>query len=320
MTTRLAFAAVLTVGLVASSAQDGYPGDLAKLPPVRSHYVKPPGLSYQLAAPLPEGGRSTCPVFMTVPAADVAAKVERLGRLLGVSGALISTGESVLIHDWGRSSPSPSESRWVYGSRSDGTIRYVDTARLFRAAPEGMRLPTEEEAWTIAERFLATTQLELAGMKRDSIAYVFEQENPIGMTLAFRRTLEGSTMTGPGGKVYVDLGSGGDVVGLLYVWRPAVPMGDYPLATVDQALQRMHEGGCVWVNIPDNATAVVLQESAVAYWEEPPHSRQDFIQPVYVFKGRAFRHDKDIGEANVIVPAVASTHVTEGAPPSGPPS
>jgi len=170
----------------------------------------------------------------------------------------------------------------------------------------------------MAEGFLATTQLDLSGMKRDSIAYTLEDGDPIGMIVGFKRTLEGFKVTGPGGKVYVDLGSAGEIVGLLYVWRPAVPMGDYPLATVEQTLQHMQEGRCVSVKIPDDATSVVLDESQLAYWEEPPHVRQDFIQPVYVFKGRAFKDDKELGPAEVIVPAVASAYLENPTPPDAP--
>jgi len=329
MTTRTGqtvwLAAGLSVVLAAASAVGDVAGQpLPKLPIVAFHRQRARAITYARSSALKALPQAGCSVFKVVARTDLDDQVRRTAEILGIHGPLESRwgGLGLMVREGPPVTSKGAGPRAVGASRLDDSIEFSDHARQWQGRADGSPtvLPQQEQAWAIAEQFLADSGLDTADKRRECIMYMMEGDHKIGMTVRFRRAINGLPIRGPGGKAFVDLGDGGQVTGLLYVWRAIQPLGVYPLRTVDEAIADLNVRKPAVTAIPPGADRAEFNQAELAYWEDIIGVAQDTVQPVYVLKGRAFKGSVDIGEVEAIVAAVASTHVTEGAPPSGPPS
>jgi len=203
---------------------------------------------------------------------------------------------------------------WVDSGAVEYAIVYPD--KLY--PPEPPNLPSEEEAKQIAIDFLAQSGLLPpdstvgASYEAEVVAggtYGIEQEVPeevaeeggeiepevveeyvAHLLVRFHRQIDGFPVTGSGNQLGVRIGGEGEVITILKVWREVTPYNEVVINTPEQAYQELKSGAGSY-DVPLDCEQVVVEQVYLAYWMEPLDQHQEYVVPVYEFKGKCL--DKD---------------------------
>jgi len=203
---------------------------------------------------------------------------------------------------------------WVDSGAVEYAIVYPD--KLYPLEPPN--LPSEEEARQIAIDFLDQSGLLPAdsAIGDDLEAEVLvggtygtrekvpdevmdeageikpegDEEYVTHLLVRFHRQINGFPVNGVGSKFGVRIGDKGEVVAMLKVWRELTPYNEVVINTPEQAYQELTSGtGSYYA--PLDCEKVVVEQVYLAYWMEPLDEHQEYVVPVYEFKGRCL--DKD---------------------------
>ena len=241
--------------------------------------------------------------------------VREIGRKLGFEGSAgyIDRETKIAMLDEGaeevRQLPV-----WVNPGAVEYAIVYPD--KLY--PPEPPNLPSEEEAGQIAIDFLAQSGLLPAdatvggGYEIEVVTggtYAVEEEIPeevleeggeiepevveeyvTHLLVRFHRQIDGFPVIGSGNKFGVRIGDGGEVITVLKVWREITPYKEVVINTPEQAYQELRSGAGSYY-APMDCEEVVVERVYLAYWMEPLDQYQEYVVPVYEFKGKCL--DKD---------------------------
>ncbi len=90
--------------------------------------------------------------------------------------------------------------------------------------------------------------------------------------------------TGPGSKIEVSVGDHGEVVHMVWSWRPLSPMGTDKIISPKQAFEDLSRGKGS-IDLPLNCRQVVVDDVKLKYWLDPPSEEQHIALPVYEFTG-----------------------------------
>jgi hypothetical protein len=212
---------------------------------------------------------------------------------------------------------------WVNSGAVEYAIVYPD--KLY--PPERPNLPSEEEAGQIAIDFLAQSGLlpsdatEGDGYEIEVVTggtYAVEEEAPqegveeempeegveeggetkpevadeyvAHLLVRFHRQIDGFPVTGPGNQLGVRIGDEGEVITILKVWREVTPYNEVVIKTPEQAYQELKSGAGSY-DVPLDCEKVIVEQVYLAYWMEPLDQHQEYVVPVYEFKGKCL--DKD---------------------------
>jgi hypothetical protein len=203
---------------------------------------------------------------------------------------------------------------WVNSGAVEYAIVYPD--KLY--PPEPPNLPSEEEAKQIAIDFLAQSGLlppdaTVDGSYEAEVViggtYAIEEEVPqevlkeggeikpevieeyvTHLLVRFHRQIDGFPVIGSGNKFGVRIGDEGEVVTILKVWREVAPYNEVVINTPEQAYQELKSGAGSYY-APLDCERVVVEQVYLAYWMEPLDQYQEYVVPVYEFKGKCL--DKD---------------------------
>ena len=171
--------------------------------------------------------------------------------------------------------------------RKSGAFLFGDFARLYHPDYEP-ELPDEDEAREIAVSFLRENEwwpegAVLAGVERGEFERAEGREREKRSVQAnhicvhFRFSLDSIETYGPGAKVKVYVGHGGEVIGLFHAARKLHPYAEFaPLSRgeLEEVLSRK-------LGIP--LRGILLRQAMLAYMAESPVLDSRFVQPVYVF-------------------------------------
>jgi len=203
---------------------------------------------------------------------------------------------------------------WVDSGAVEYAIVYPD--KLY--PPEPPNLPSEEEAKQIAIDFLGQSGLlppdsTVGGSCEAEVVaggtYGIEQEVPeevaeeggeiepevadeyvAHLLVRFHRQIDGFPVTGSGNQLGVRIGDEGEVITVLIVWRGVTPYDEVVINNPEQAYQELKSGAGSYYAPPD-CEKVVVEQVYLAYWMEPLDEHQEYVVPVYEFKGKCL--DKD---------------------------
>lgn len=250
-------------------------------------YASPPGnVSFELAVEFPEVGDRAM-VYKVKPPDVTVEKVTEMSRRLGFQGEAEVGAEVIFMVD-----ESGGETRdfMVYvnsGAVKYGFIRDSFMHKLYPQTPP--TLPSEEEAKEIATRFLAQAGLlpsdayasgvvSGGGAGGDGGAYYVTH-----LLVIFAREIDGVRVTGT--TLNVRIGDGGEVVQVHGVWREVEPCKEVSIRSPQEAYQELTsgEGSCP---VPSGCQKVVVDKITLAYWMEPAPVKQEYVVPVYEFKGK----------------------------------
>ncbi len=231
--------------------------------------------------------------------------VEAIGKLLGINGGAGVVNDGVLGMVEGTKALN------VY--TVSGAIWYVDTAKLFRSVEKEPRLPSDAETMEIAETFLSSRGLfpgdavvsnVVADEQGEINTSTKEVSNVIktDLQVIFGRKIDDIPVTGPGSKLKVYIGNGGEVTGFYKAWRALEPHSECTIKTPEEAFEELKAGKRRFAG-PIGFDKAIVNEISLAYYMEAADKEQNFVEPVYVFKGELL-FGEDVTEFEALVPAV----------------
>lgn len=231
--------------------------------------------------------------------------VEAIGRLLGFNGGAGVVNDGVLGMVEGTKAIN------IY--TASGAIWYADTAKLFRSVKKQPNLPSDAEAMKIAETFLSSRGL----LPSDAVVsnVVADEQGEINtstkevsnviktdLQVIFERKKDNIPVIGHGSKLKVYIGDDGEVIGVYKAWRALEPYSECTIKTPEVAFEDLKAGKCRFAG-PIGFDKAIIKEILLAYYVEAADKEQDFVEPVYVFKGELL-FGEDVTEFEALVSAV----------------
>jgi len=111
------------------------------------------------------------------------------------------------------------------------------------------------------------------------------QPVPTYWLVQFPYYIDGAEATGPGSMIDVSIGDNGEVVNMVWSWRPTLFSGKENIISEQQAFQELTQGKGS-IELPLDCRQVVVEQVQLKYWLDPPSEKQDYAVPVYEFKGQ----------------------------------
>lgn len=231
--------------------------------------------------------------------------VEAIGKLLGFNGGAGVVNDGVL--------GMVERTKAINIYTASGAIWYADTAKLFRSVKKQPNLPSDAEAMEIAETFLSSRGL----LPSDAVVsnVVADEQGEINtstkevsnviktdLQVIFDRKIDNIPVIGPGSKLKVYIGDEGEVIGVYKAWRALEPYSECTIKTPEEAFEDLKAGKCRFAG-PIGFDKAIVKEISLAYYIEAADKEQDFVEPVYVFKGELL-FGEDVTEFEALVSAV----------------
>jgi hypothetical protein len=176
---------------------------------------------------------------------------------------------------------------YVTITKNSGAITYQNQDRPNAIMDAPAELPSDDEAVTIATNFLKDRDLYPEGSAfsstYDENAYSTKNTITFGqIDVFFNRTLNGLNVEGT--HLEVDVGGNGDVIGYYSNWRNYEPYMEYPIIPQQEAFEQLKTNG-VGVGMNDQNSIVSIDHAYLAYNTLPGAYQEDYLKPVWVFKG-----------------------------------
>lgn len=243
------------------------------------------------------------------------AAVQEIGKILGIDGEALPVEDGKKISMMGYSRGQSLQLLvWVDSGAIE--LRCGDTgAQLYPSLKPD--LPSNEQAKQIALDFLEDIALlpsneeikacEIVNGGSYSQVYlemveetgkVIEktvEEYPTHLLVRFPRMIDGHLVVGPGAKFGVRITDGGEVASIVRAWRNIEPYKDFEVKSPEEAYKQL-EGGLGSHSLPPGCAHVSIQEIELGYWMDSMDEQQDYVAPVYVFKGKCFDEDGNYTE------------------------
>jgi hypothetical protein len=258
-----------------------------------------------------------------IQSSDITTEsVTALGQRLGFSGeaAFIDGGTKIAMYDG-----AGDDMRQLIVWTASGAVEYgyVEPEKLYPSYPA--ELPSQSEAELIAYDFLGEAGLlppgyhSLAKIKDETTVvagggysvsqrYATEAAPPAAAApsvpseeaapvapstptaatywlVDFPYFVDGTEATGPGSKIEVSVGEGGEVVKMLWSWRQMSPLGTDNIISEKQAYDALIQGKGS-LEVPLDCRQVVVEQVRLKYWLDPPSEQQAYAVPVYEFTGQ----------------------------------
>ena len=194
-----------------------------------------------------------------------------------------------------------------------GSIEYHNTNRVHTINPYDIpeKLPSDEEAIKIATEFLKERDLLPEGAVFTGVTHgkiytlVNESEDTVDwedVQVWYGRILNGMEVEGT--KISIDVGGGGDIIDFYSNWRTYEPYKELPVKSPGKAFEEL-KGKGVYVGMNSEDSKVSIDEAYLAYHSLPGAYTEDYLQPVWVFKGNVMSDDKAVMDVVQYVPALA---------------
>jgi hypothetical protein len=177
-------------------------------------------------------------------------------------------------------------------------------------APE--KLPTDEEAKTAAIRFLNNNDLfpEGAYFSKASREYATSTDNQGNVTrhngrvvVGFGRKLNNLDVAGT--QLAVEIGGNGDIIRYFANWRHYTPYKEFPIKSSEAAFDELKKNGIA--SGVENGETVSITRVYLAYATKAAAFREDYLEPVWVFKGKAMAKGSEVRPVTEWIPALLET-------------
>ena len=136
------------------------------------------------------------------------------------------------------------------------------------------------------------TLVYFSGDRMEFIQKDGEQRSvPAGWNVTYRRLLQDFEVMGPGGKIKIFMGTDGDVVGYMRVWRQLTLEKQVPIISAHEAAEEFKKDPVGRALIAD-VEKIKVTDMRLAYLELGMSMPQHYLQPVYFIKAIAFSKGK----------------------------
>jgi len=191
----------------------------------------------------------------------------------------------------------------------EGSITYYDFSKLWVLPKTIPNLPARDKAIDIAVDYLMEMNLlpEDAQVKKVVSDQLTKKDRSTGeviesidtnLQVIFGRELNGIPVTGLGSELKVYIGDNGEVIGLHKVWREVEASGTMKIKPCKDAFEELKQS----TSLPLGCSNVSIDDVHIAYYETGPGVKQDYLEPIWVFKGQAFCNGKTM-EIERTIPA-----------------
>ncbi len=155
-------------------------------------------------------------------------------------------------------------------------------------------LPSEEEAVRFAEEYIESH----GGMPDDAVfgnvSTVYRThykgdevvgKKPKDIQVGYHRVINGMSKAGAGDTIELIIGNNGTILYFLKSWRHLEYAGEREIVTASEAVERLQRGDTVYkLSVPIDT--IEVNNIFLSYYSEVPGERQDFYEPVWVFRGK----------------------------------
>jgi hypothetical protein len=125
------------------------------------------------------------------------------------------------------------------------------------------------------------------------------------VTVGFSRKINNLEVKGSG--VSVTIGGNGDIIGYYANWRDYEPYKEYPVISSDIAFSKLkNEGIAVGMNQPES---ISIDTVYLAYKTKAAAYDEEYLEPVWVFKGQAMDKDSKVNSVTGYIPALTDEAV-----------
>jgi len=196
----------------------------------------------------------------------------------------------------------------------NGGKYYVDYDRS--DTPNGIdiaeNLPSDEEAKKIATLFLKERGLLPDGAKMGGVthekAYKSNKSSELktvvweDILVYYTRELNGMKVEGT--QFEVEVGGHGDIIRFFSNWKEYESVGEYPIKTRDSSVETLKQKGISAAAGPDKPDTITIDEIYLAYETNAVAYKEEYLEPVWVFKGEALKNRTSLGPVKEFVPAL----------------
>jgi hypothetical protein len=218
----------------------------------------------------PTTSHAEAQVYAVKPVQVDSESVATMARKLGISGEPVHATRDFIAED--------GSGRLVI-SELTGSVVYIRREPL-QGAPGG-RTMSEDEARRTAEQFLRNLGLPVPG----AWAGMEVQKGRDGVGLTWRpadfREAELDTETYTPLNVDVTVENSGEIGGMWYFWQDLKPIGEYPLASEAEALERLRS--CDGHLVLSGSGPVSFGGASIEYLRFPSTGPYQYFIPVYHF-------------------------------------
>lgn len=277
-----------------------------ELPPPDLPSISAEGYSYDLEARLNtdlDAVQTQSAVYTMRREITTKADAERLVENLGIGAELVEQGDNI----W---SANGEGSLFV----SPDFIQYTSQT----AIPDG-DLPADKDAIAFASEFLRTSGLLPPNMGDGAVTQ--RSADAKRLSIAFGPEEPGNVLSGYPG-VTVTLGPSGVVLEATKRWATILRTDVYQLRSANEAWQQVLsnqgyiEAEIAEADLPAGATVtgtVTYNNVSIAYTTSGPPGGEQYLQPIYVFRGRIRLEGSDTTYAiRTYVPALSNSGAPVG--------
>jgi hypothetical protein len=270
--------------------------------------------SFDFLSPLPEPPEAM-PVYRVLPPEVSRDQMKRWMEAFDLEGEIVGRERQLVVTQGERVLEAFTQS-------GTGYVRFSDN-RSLAVEEVADNLPAEGEAVERAEEFLKQYGLLPENASFAGIGYYeFRRADPkgsvveegrSGISVGFAFELDELPVVGPGAKASVAFGADGKIIGAARIWRDSEVGAQVEIISPERALELFKAG---WPpekadSEPAITTVVTISEVEMAYYAGPGPLPQEWIEPVYVFRG-FYEMDGTIGERRlhekdhfqIVIPAV----------------
>jgi len=256
------------------------------------------------------------PTYTVVPRTVTPAYVIDIANKLGMTGP-------------GRVGPELYNNNGIY-YMTDGTkylevsqtegILFGDSSRLWAPATVQPTLPTASQARTIAQNFLITqgfmpsdaswnTTVPNTQSRADKDTGVVYDTFNLDWQVLFARTVGGYSVVGPGARLRVFVGTGGDVIGFYDTWRQIIPGPTVPIIEEAEARSILFNYGpqVALGGFPNGYyDGMVVNSVTLGYYESGYNQTQTMLMPTYIYNVNFTVSGTTAFTNEVYIPAVSN--------------
>lgn len=195
----------------------------------------------------------------------------------------------------------------LYTSSKSGSVEYQDQDRPNDQLDIPEKLPSDDDAIKIATKFLKDRDLYPEG----AVNPIVYRENVYGgkdkkvfygqIGVWYHRKLNGMNVDGTQLGVYV--AGSGDVIGYYANWRDYEPYKEFAIRTPDAAFEKLKTNGVPIGSNPMDAE-VSIDNVHLAYKTTPGAYTEEYLEPVWVFKGNVTVDAKSVMPIEQDIPAL----------------
>jgi hypothetical protein len=240
-------------------------------------------ISYQLNTSLP-AVPTHLPVYKIIQPKITEGYVQGIGAKFGFSGVpqLHANDEGSFYH---MENKETGELLLIFTETGAITFEFKSGAKLFPS--DSPALPDNKMAKEIATNYLHERGLLSSDIKiRDEVVAggTYKEGIPAHLLVRFDYCIGNLPITGPGKKLGVRIGNGGEVIQVMMHHVETETSGaTIPIKTAEEAYQDLINNKGKVEQLDTEGRNVQVKKVSLGYWLDPMGTLQEYLYPVYIF-------------------------------------